>query len=365
MNRQIRNYKTDIAEQVLYYVVAGMIKNASFENREVSWIVDGISVYGTLTQPKDTDSCPAVVFVAGSGPTDRDWCSPLLPGKNGSAKLLAEALARNGFTSLRYDKRGSGPHVQENIQKLIGKISMQSHVDELSGAVNNLISGKHVKNGNLFVLTNSEGAIHALNYQLQAKNNRFKGLILTGAPGRSIGQIARSQIQNQIKSLPNAELLMKQYDAAITAFTRGEPVKPDNSLPDGLQKLLLGLSNPANLPFARELWTFNPSEFIAKIHEAILVLIGKKDIQVDWQADGSALQTATVDKSNVTFVYPKDANHVLKHEEKFRESLVATEVGLRYNAEDAVLDQEASTAILDWLKKQTQPPKDSNSITLE
>ena len=188
-----------------------------FENEEVEWKVDEISVYGTLTHPKDENPHCALVFVAGSGPTDRDWCSPLLPGTNGSGKLLAEALATQGFITLRYDKPASGPHVKENIPKMIGKISMQSHLNELSGAVETLVTKKYADSNQIFVLTNSEGAIHAINYQLQA-SIKFRGLILTGAPGQSIGQVARIQIFNQIKSMPNAEIIMKHYDEAIDMF---------------------------------------------------------------------------------------------------------------------------------------------------
>ena len=68
-----------------------------------------------LRRQREKEVHSAVVFVAGSGPTDRNWCSPLLPGTNGSGKLLAEALASQGFVTLRYDKLASGPHVKENI----------------------------------------------------------------------------------------------------------------------------------------------------------------------------------------------------------------------------------------------------------
>ena len=329
-----------------------MMEQRDFENEEVEWKVDEISVYGTLTRPKGEDRHSAVVFVAGSGPTDRDWCSPLLPGKNGSGKLLAEALAGQGFLTLRYDKRASGPHVQENIPKMIGKISMQSHLDELSGAVETLIAGKYTDQNEIFVLTNSEGAIHALNYQLQAKV-KFKGMVLTGAPGRSIGQVARSQIYNQIRSALNAETIMKQYDAAIAMFLIDKPVVPDSSLPEGIKQLLLSLANPANLPFSRELWTYDPSEYIAKVKEPILVIIGKKDIQVNWLADGEPLETATAKESSVSFVYPENADHVLKYEEKPREKLTS-ELLLHYNAQDRNLDQEAANAIFNWLIKRTQ-----------
>jgi hypothetical protein len=88
------------------------------ESSEVNWQLDSTTVYGTLVRPVGPGPFPAVVMVAGSGPTDRDWNSPLLPGTNGSARLLAEALARAGIASLRYDKRGSGPHARENVALL-------------------------------------------------------------------------------------------------------------------------------------------------------------------------------------------------------------------------------------------------------
>ena len=328
-----------------------MVKDLEITSREVTWKVDDILVYGTITTPVGTVPSCGIVFVAGSGPTDRDWCSTLLPGTNGSGKLLAELLAHEGFVTLRYDKRASGPHVRENISKLIGKISMQSHLDELSGAVETLVSDVHVREDCIFVLTNSEGAIHALNYQLQAKSRRFRGLVLTGTPGRAIGAVGRSQILAQVQTLPNAEDIMKQYDEAVAAFAAGKPVIPDASLPEGIRMLLLSLASPANLPFARELWTYDPSQFIAQVDEPILVLIGKKDIQVDWQADGKALEGVTAKKTNMTFLYPENANHVLKHDETPREQLTA-QAALRYNASDLELDQQATNTIINWIKNQ-------------
>jgi uncharacterized protein len=329
-----------------------MTAHFTLENKEVNWKVDDIPVYGTITCPKSEVVKTAIVFVAGSGPTDRDWCSPLFPGKNGSGKLLAEALANQGFLTLRYDKRASGPHVQENIPKMIGKISMQSHLDELSGAVETLLSKKYVDENNLFVLTNSEGAIHALNFQLNSKV-KFKGMILTGVPGRSVGQVARSQIYNQLVSVPNKKTIMKQYDDAIASFLNNNPVLPDDSIPVGIKQLLLSLATPANLPFVRELWSYNPSEVLSKVKEPILVVIGKKDMQVDWRIDGEALETANAKESSVTFVCPENADHVLKYEEKPCEGLTAMD-SLRYNVPERIIDPEARNTILNWLIKQKQ-----------
>jgi len=324
------------------------------EDKEVSWKVFDIPVYGTVTAPTDKEAHSAVIFVAGSGPTDRNWCSPLLPGTNGTAKILAEALTNQGFVTLRYDKLASGPHVRENLPKLVGKISMQSHLEELRGAVETLIAEKNVNKDNFFVLSNSEGAIHAVNYQLQAKRNRFKGLMLTGAPGRAIGELGRSQIFNQIKQLPNAETLMKPYDDAIAQFLANKPIVIDAAFPEGIKLLLQSLKNPANLPFSRELWTYSLPEHITKINEPALVVIGKKDIQVDWKIDGKILETATAQKPAFSFAYPENANHVLKHEELPMEKLDAQYVSLHYNAQNAELDEEAANAIFSWLKKQAQ-----------
>ena len=326
--------------------------NALFENREVTWNVLDIPVYGTITAPADKEKRGAVIFVAGSGPTDRDWCSPLLPGTNGSARLLAEALANQGFLTLRYDKLASGPHARENVPAFSGKLSMQTHLDELAGAVETIVSEKNVDTHEIFVLANSEGTIHAVNYQLQAKKNRFRGLVLTGAPGQSIGEVGRSQISSQTKSLPDAETIMNHYDEAIAAFVAGKPMIIDHSLPERVRQLLHSLENPTNLPFARELWAYNLSEYVAKVNEPVLVVIGKKDVQIDWRTDGKALENATGKKPSVSFAYPENANHVLKHEETPREKLAVQYVMEHYNAEDAELDDEATNTIIAWLKKQ-------------
>ena len=334
---------------------------SELRNVEIVWTVGDIPVRATLTETADGNRRPAVVFVAGSGPTDRNWESPLIPGNNGSARLLATALAKAGFVTLRYDKRASGPDAQENAARLAGTVSLQSHLDELSGAVGALLARPNVSSDRLYVLTNSEGAIHALNYQQQAREYLFAGFVLTGVPGRSIKDTMRTQVVPQLRPLPNGESLIAQFDAAVADYVDGRPVRLDPEAPVGLQRLFQSLETPANLPFARELLNVDPAQMLKGVREPVLVVIGKKDLQVDWQVDGNLLQTALAGRTNVTYAYPENANHVLKYEPKPREELTPAEVGNGYNAADRVLDAETLDSIRAWLIREAAPVTESRA----
>ena len=141
------------------------MSNKHIEDKKATWNVFDIPVYGTITTPFcDKCALPAVVFIAGSGPTDRNWCSPLFSQfeQTEAPNCWLKTLA-NRETFVRYDKLASGPHVRENIPKLIGKISSRTTLKNLKAQLKHF-SQKNVDNNNLFVLTNSEGAIHAVNY---------------------------------------------------------------------------------------------------------------------------------------------------------------------------------------------------------
>ena len=323
--------------------------SANARQSDVSWQLDAIAMAATRLAPDGDGLFAGVVMVAGSGPTDRDWNSPLLPGARGSAKLIAEVLAQAGFVSLRYDKRASGPHAQENALALLGKLSMQSHLEELAAAVGALADSPHVRRERIFAVASSEGTLHALNYQLGQPSIPLAGLVLIGPPGRSVGEVAHAQLAEQASHVPNGEDLLRRYDAAVADFFPGRPLVTDPVLPKGVQDVLLSLTAPANQPFARELWLADAASLLPRVSAPTLVVIGKKDIQVDWQADGEPLQRAARGHPNVTFAFPEEANHVLKHEPRPRAELRHGDVLANYNGPEAQLDPEAMQLILDWL----------------
>jgi uncharacterized protein len=326
---------------------------SSAESREVNWQLDSTTVYGTLFRPAGPGPLPAVVMVAGSGPTDRNWNSPLIPGSNGSARLLAEALAQAGIASLRYDKRGVGPHARETLPLLIGHMSMQSFADEVAGAVRILANQEYVRPDRIFALANSEGTLHVLNYHLHNPEIPFAGLVLIGPPGRAVGAVARSQLAAQVAHVSNGDALLALYDAAIARFLKDVPISPDPALPEGVQMVLKSLETPANQPFARELWMADAAPLLRQVDVPVLVIIGKKDLQVDWQTDGEPLQQAAAGHAEVTFLFPENANHVLKQELRSRSELVPAEVAQSYNSPDTRLDPQALARMLEWLAAHT------------
>ncbi len=320
-------------------------------SEDISWPLDQTTVDATLASPDRPGKHPGVVLVAGSGPTDRNWESPLLAGTNGSGRLFAETLASAGYVTIRYDKRASGPRAMQNVTRLAGHISFESHFDELQGAVSHLLRRSDVDRSRLFALTSSEGALHVLYYQAHAGVVPFAGMVLTGAPGRALCDIANYQVESQLSAMPDSDDLLSRYRALIKRFEESQPFVPDAKLPEFANNLVGGLSAPVNQPFSREFWSFRPADYLRQTTVPVLVVIGKKDIQTDWKRDGEALEEAARGKNNVSFYYPENANHVLKHETRPRETLTPDVAMPNYNSPDAVLDPETLNTVLDWLER--------------
>lgn len=319
------------------------------DSTDVSWSLDGITMEGTMVCPDGDRPFPAVVLVAGSGPTDRDWCSPLLPGDNGSGRLFAAEFARAGIASLRYDKRASGPHVMENLPKLSSTMSMRSHLDELVAAVRVLADQDCVDAARIAGLGNSEGTLHVLHYATADQEIPFAGIVLAAPPGRPIQDLLLSQLALQASQIPGGADLMPKVREAAARYATGKPMNPDPALPDSVRMVLASFETPANLPFARELWVESAVDSLARVRIPTLVMIGAKDVQVDPHADGDPLQRAAAGMPNVMFAFPPLANHVFKEDTRPLEE-VAASLGTGYNAPDTHLDPESVRTILDWFE---------------
>lgn len=353
------NYKTLLALMRLFLIsfvvfCAGLPEQACAAGataEDIRWMIGQTTVAATVTAPGGPGLHPAVVFVPGSGPTDRNWNSPILPGSNGSAALLATELTKAGFITVRYDKRFAGQYAAGNLPYLLGKISMQGHVEEIEGVVSRLKLRKDVDNNKIFVLTNSEGAIHALNYHKQVPS--FAGFVLTSPSGRVLADLMRGQIESRFLELgyTNTKELMASFDRLVENYKAGKSSSENPVVPE-LEPTKAAFYDPNGLPYFREFLVADTAALFSESGSPALVVLGKKDIQTDWQVDGAILEKAAAGRPDRVFVYPENANHALKYEPKPRAELTSAVIA-GYNAEGKVLDPETVKAILDWLVGQS------------
>jgi hypothetical protein len=177
-------------------------------------------------------------------------------------------------------------------------------------------------------------------------------MVLTSAFARATGELAHIQIAAQLAAVPGGEGILAAYDTAMREFIAGRPVRVDEHLPEGLNQIIQAITLPVNQPFSRELWLYNPLVKLTEVRVPVLIVIGKKDIQVDWQTDGALFEAVAAEHHNIRVVYAENANHVLKLEPMPRSELNPAEVQASYSSAEVMLDPDLVEVIISWLRTQ-------------
>ena len=278
----------------------------------------GYRLPATVTLPASEQPVPCIVFFAGSGPTDRDWTSPLLQGRNGSAAQLARALEARGVGSIRFDKVGSGANMPKSADPadlaMLDVLSLAHYVDEALAAFDELASRDRC--GRVFLLGHSEGSIHASSAAIAKQADpRFGGFISLSGPSRSLLDTAIEQIRAmRIQSGADEA----ETDRALAGF-REAMLQPDGPAPDlsGLpeaQPLWQATHAPGRQEVARELILADPLASLGAYRGRALVISAANDAQVP-ESDADRIFAALgCDADRKTRVSIADANHVYKSE---------------------------------------------------
>lgn len=266
------------------------------------------------------------MFFAGSGPTDRDWLSPLLPGSNGSGKQLATALQARGIGSLRFDKVGSGTNM-----KPLDALSLAHYVDEAIAAYELLAARQEC--GRIFLLGHSEGSIHATSAAVRKQSDpRFGGLISLSGSGRPLLEVAIEQIRAKHERAGDD---LAEVDRSLASFKSAMAAEPGTPAPDlsrvpEAAALLAIARNPEQAKVARELMIADPLVPATTFSGRALVVSAARDAQVPG-SDGDAIFVALGSpESAKTRVTIADANHVYKKETRDPRSLSPQEVVSSY-----------------------------------
>lgn len=235
---------------------------------------------------------PIVLMIPGSGPTDRDGNNPL--GVTASSyRLLAEALAREGVSTLRIDKRGmfgSKAAVSDPNKVTISDYASDAHA--WVAAIQKQTGAKCV-----WVLGHSEGSLVALAAGQHPQG--ICGIISVSGAGRRLSDVIREQLRANPANAPVLDSAM----AALDTLDRGQHVDVTNMNP-----ALLGLFAPQVQDFLIDDFRYDPAKLTAGLKVPLLIVQGERDIQVS-VADAKSL-AAVQPRAKLLLVPPM--NHVLK-----------------------------------------------------
>ena len=279
-----------------FSVLAAMTLSARAE--DVTAPASPGELHGTLL--KAGNRAPALLIIAGSGPTDRDGNSEL--GVHSDMyKLLAEGLAAKGVSSLRYDKRGVGESRAAMIKQ--SDLRLQTYADDAATMAQAL--RKQVASRCVWVLGHSEGALLA---ELMAqKPDGICGLILVSGSGRRIADVMREQLSVMPEPARSRAL------TAIAELEAGRLVPNPPAQP-------LGLFYTEVQPYLISWMAADPAQLLSRINRPVLVLQGDTDIQVS-VADAKALAAA---KPDAKLAVLAGVNHILKIAPADRNANMAT-----------------------------------------
>ena len=333
---------------------ASALAEPAFRSTDVEWSTQGHSFYGTLVEPAATPRA-GVLWIAGSGPTDRNWESKALQGTNGSARLLAQSLGTAAITSMRFDKMGSGKTgVPKAFLDADFRYGPDDYLAEVEGALLQLKST--LPDGTpLFLAGHSEGGLWALEFNRQ-HTGEFAGVILLATAGRSQCDIVQSQLADRLKEYGiDGAVIDKEmalFGQALAHVAKGEPV-PEESLPSlgAMKSILAAYTVPQSAELGQWLCATDPVDLLPKDSHHLLILQGGYDQQVDPEADAKVLHQAAIGSQ---FTLAPQADHVLKHLDLEGQTLNILHT-LKYNQEGRRIDPILKDALLHWLDQQLEP----------
>ena len=258
---------------------AGDVRNVTVQNGKVQ-------LPGTLVLPHGATAerpVPAVVFVHGSGPNDRDETI----GPNRLFRDLADSLAAAGIASLRYDKR-TYVYRADTTSISGGKLDYDvDTVDDAVAAIDLLRHTAGIDPQRIYLVGHSHGAMLAP--RIAARSGKAAGCVMLAAPARTLDVLLREQLRH-------------------LASQSGMTVAQADSTAESMWHKL-----PAD--YRAMASAYDPAAEAAALSVPMLFLQGGNDYQVT-AADFSLYQEALRGNPRALFVFLPEADHLMRPLEK-------------------------------------------------
>lgn len=274
---------------------------------------------GTLSLPASSEAESLVIFIQGSGPTDRDGNQSMM--KNDGMKKLARQLAENGIASFRFDKRIFKMHELKIQEK---DLRFENFVNDVKDILNYFEEKDQFEN--LILAGHSEGSLIGI---LAAGENTEALISLAGA-GQPIDDIIVEQIEKMAP--PLAENARKAFDEIRK-----------NGKTNNYSPMLESMFRASVQPYMYSWMQYNPAREIAKLDIPVLIVNGTADVQVETK-EAEMLKNAYKDAELVII---ENMNHIFR-EIKSDDKLVNTK---SYNEPNRPLHPRLVPVITKFIKE--------------
>ena len=275
-----------------------------YKEESVSFTNAGYTFNGTLTLPENyTNETPVVLMVTGSGQQNRD--EELFEHK--PFAVIADALARQGIASLRYDDRGWGDARSVKFMNF----TVEDFCEDAAAALP-LLRKRFSKVG---VLGHSEGGTIALILAAEGKADFIVSLAGMAISGKETLVMQNRQAMSAI-GLPKetVDTYCNSISKALDEIASGKKASEINidGMPEALKPITIKSLQQADTPYIRHFLNIDVSELLSKIKCPVLALNGTKDTQVDCTANTIQLERGLTNCKH-TIKKVDGVNHLFQH----------------------------------------------------
>ena len=302
-----------------------------YQTQEVSFNNGDAVLKGTLVMPENASSQTSVLLmVTGSGLQNRD--EEFFEHK--PFAVIADALARQGIATLRYDDRGFG----ESTGDLVNVTTEDFKNDALAGV--ELLRKQFKRVG---ILGHSEGGTIGLMLAAEGKVDfviSLAGMAVSGE--KTLMEQNRWTLQQSVYPKDVIDRYCTALESLFDELKAGRNPEPTaHDLPTELEKNLQLAQAQSSTPYMRHFLALDLSDRLCKISCPVLALNGTKDRQVNGEENLNALRNGLAGQKEIRVI--EGVNHLFQHCNTGNPS--------EYKDIEETFAPEALEIIVTWMKK--------------
>ena len=275
-----------------------------YEQEEVSFTSGDAILNGTLVLPEGcTRKTPVLIMVTGSGIQNRD--EEIFEHK--PFAVIADALARAGIATYRYDDRGLG----KTSEAILNLTTEDFKNDALAGI--RMLRERFDKVG---IIGHSEGGTIAFLLAAEGEADfivSLAGMVVSGKEAlvwqNRQSLLAAGLPEENVKTYCNA--ISEAFDVIVDGGIM--PKADELNLPEALKQNFRMVLTQIQAPYMRYLLALDARPCLGKISCPVLAFNGTKDLQVDYKSNLAALRSG-LPAGDTNLIEPVEGvNHLFQH----------------------------------------------------